>query len=662
MSKRAPQAKVKNPTLKHWRLDIDDIGIFWLYCDRAGESTNTLGRDVMLELESVIDFASEQSASGLVFLSAKKNGFIAGADIREFGAGSSEEVAEVIRSGHSIFNKIETLPCPTIAAVHGFCLGGGLELALCCDYRIAQNIPSTKIGLPEVKIGIYPGLGGSVRLTERIGGLKALELMLTGRALGAVAARGAGIVDELVGQHGNLYWHARRAVLQKRRAKKPGLLGRLSNTGLVRPLLAGVFRVQTAKKANPDHYPAPFALIDAWREYRGDRARLFQSEIENVSQLMVGDTAVNLRRVFHLMETLKGLGKTSAFKVRRIHVVGAGVMGGDIAAVCAARGMQVTLQDREIKYIQPALDRAKITFKKILKKPLAVRAASTRLIADVEGNGVASADVVIEAIFEDADAKKVLFQSLEPVMKHDAVLATNTSAIPLEELSTVLERPQRLIGLHFFNPVAKMPLVEVVKSEIVDPAEIDKGCSFCLQIGKLPLPVKSSRGFLVNRVLAPYMMKALSLHLEGSSKSALDAAATGFGMPMGPVELADTVGLDVCLKVAEMLGDSTLEDERALLEKLISAGKLGKKSGSGLYTWQKGKPVRSEKVGGYDQRQQALAGQLLQPFLDECQASLADGIVENADLLDAGIIFGTGFAPFLGGPMNYLREKAASTG
>ena len=187
MKKREPHGQVKRPALKHWRLDIDGIGIFWLYCDRAGESTNTLGNDVMLELESVIDFASEKSASGLVFLSAKKNGFIAGADIREFGGSSSEEVAEVIRRGHSIFDKIEILPCPTVAAVHGFCLGGGLELALCCDYRIAQNIPSTKIGLPEVKLGIYPALGGSVRLTERIGGLKAMELMLTGRALGAAA-------------------------------------------------------------------------------------------------------------------------------------------------------------------------------------------------------------------------------------------------------------------------------------------------------------------------------------------------------------------------------------------------------------------------------------------------------------------------------------------
>lgn len=660
-------------SLKHWRLTIDTAGIFWLYCDCAEQTTNTLGNAVMLELERVVDLAYSHPAKGMVFLSARENGFIAGADIREFDGVDVEQVAEVIRQGHAIFDKIEQLPCPTVAAIHGFCLGGGLELALCCDYRIARDIPSTKIGLPEVKIGIYPGLGGSVRLTERVGGLKGVELMLTGRALGAGAARVVGVVDELVGQHAELYWHARRAVLQKRRAKAPGLLARLSNTWLLRPFLARIFYRQTVKKANPDHYPAPFALIDAWRAFRGDRARLFQAEVEQVSQLIVGETAVNLRRVFRLMENLKGLAKKEAVKVRRVHVIGAGVMGGDIAAVCAARGMQVTLQDREMQYIQPALDRAKTTFKKTLKKPLAVKAALTRLSADVDGAGVACADVVIEAIFEDVEAKKALFQTLEPNMKAGALLASNTSAIPLEALSKVLQHPERLIGLHFFNPVAKMPLVEVVQSANVDHREIARGCAFCAQIGKLPLPVKSSPGFLVNRVLAPYMMKALSLHLEGRSKSLLDAAATGFGMPMGPIELADTVGLDVCLKVAETLvaetlvagtqddgvaGAATLEKERAMLEKLIAAGHLGKKTGKGLYLWEKGKPIRTGSTIVYDQHLQALAGRLLQPFFDECRACLADGIVGDADLLDAGIIFGTGFAPFRGGPMQYLASEA----
>ena len=646
------------PALKHWHLTIDGAKICWLYCDRAGESTNTLGHEVMEELDSALEYIRTQSPKGLAILSAKDNGFVAGADIREFESSSAEETADIIRKGHAVFSKLENLSCPTVAAIHGFCLGGGLELALCCDYLIAKDLPSTKIGLPEVKIGIYPGLGGSVRLTERVGGLKGVELMLTGRALNARAARGVGVIDEVVGEHGELYWHARRAILKKRRSKGPGLIARLSNTGVVRPLLAKVFYKQTARKANPDHYPAPFALIDAWRDYRGDRQRMFRAEIDNVSRLMVGDTAVNLRRVFHLMESLKGLSKRGQFSATRVHVIGAGVMGGDIAAVCAARGLQVTLQDREMKYIQPALDRGKSTFRKILKKKQRVDAALSRLRADVDGAGVAHADVIIEAIFEDVDAKQALFRDIEPRMKDGAILATNTSAIPLETLSSVLERPERLIGLHFFNPVAKMPLVEVVRSEQAEESEIGKGCAFVGQIGKFPLPVKSSPGFLVNRVLAPYMMKALAIHREGRSKPLIDAAACGFGMPMGPVELADTVGLDVCLKVAETLAGGQLESERAMLQSLVDAGHLGKKSGRGLYLWEKGKPVRDEKVDGSTSHAQALADRLLQPFLDECEACLADGIVDSADLLDAGIIFGTGFAPFHGGPMNYLRKQS----
>ncbi|MEM7209641.1 MAG: 3-hydroxyacyl-CoA dehydrogenase NAD-binding domain-containing protein [Pseudomonadota bacterium] len=658
MAKTSSSNAIEKNPYKHWRLHTDSHGLAWLTIDRANESANTLGRDVMQELDAILDDVSSDLPKGLIINSGKKNGFIAGADIREFGDANQADTAEIIRSGHAIFDKLENLACPTVVAISGFCLGGGLELALACDYRIALDIPSTKIGLPEVKIGIYPGLGGSVRLTERVGGLKGMELMLTGRALNARAARAAGVIDEVVGAHGGLDWHARRAVAQKRKSKGPGIVGKLSNTALVRPLLARVFRKQTAAKANPDHYPSPFALIDAWEQHRGDRARMFQAEIEEVSRLMVSETAVGLRRVFNLMERLKGLGKADAFEVKRVHVIGAGVMGGDIAAVCAARGMQVTLQDREMQYIDPALQRARKTFKKILKKPLAVDAAMTRLNADVEGVGVGRADVVIEAIFEDVDAKQALFESLEPRMKEGAVLATNTSAIPLETLSGVLNRPERLIGLHFFNPVAQMPLVEVVRSEQADEREISKGCSFCAQIGKFPLPVKSSPGFLVNRVLAPYMMKALSLHLEGRSKPTLDAAATGFGMPMGPVELADTVGLDVCLKVADTLSGSDIAKEREMLEKLVASGKLGKKTGSGLYQWEKGKPVREQKITGFDVHLQSVAERLLQPFLDECEACLRDEIVEDADLLDAGIIFGTGFAPFHGGPINYLSKSS----
>jgi len=640
---------------RHWRVEVDAQGIWWLWLDRAGESTNSLGAEVIDELDGLLEAAQRSKAAGLAILSAKDSGFIAGADIRDFDDfNAPEDVSALIRRGHAVFAKLENLRCPTVAAIRGFCLGGGLELALCCDWRIAQDVPETRIGLPEVKIGIFPGLGGSVRLTERLGGLKALELILTGRALSARAARGVNMVDEVVSAHQTLRWAARRAILKKRKSRDPSLLGRLSNAAPLRPLVASIMRKQARKKANPEHYPAPYRFLDAWQQQRGDRTAFFEAEAYGVGHLMVGDTARNLRRVFRLMERLKGEGKGSDFRARRVHVIGAGVMGSDIAAWCALRGLQVTLQDRELQYIEPALARAKKLFRRKLKKPAAVAAAQTRLIADVEGRGAARADLVIEAIFEDAEVKRALFRELEPKLKPGAILASNTSAIPLEELAGALQDPTRLVGLHFFNPVAQMPLVEVVRGAQSGEAQLGAAAAFCRQIDRFPLPVQSSPGFLVNRVLAPYMLRALQMHAEGSSKEDLDAAATRFGMPMGPVELADVVGLDVGLKVIQTLGGDGAAS--AKLESLVAAGKLGKKSGEGMYRWKDGKPQRERQTSAATSHLDALAERLMEPFFAECRACLADGVVADADLLDAGIIFGTGFAPFRGGPLHYLES------
>ena len=351
------------------------------------------------------------------------------------------------------------------------------------------------------------------------------------------------------------------------------------------------------------------------------------------------------------------MGKKNAFKARRAHVIGAGVMGGDIAAWCVLQGLEVTLQDREMKYIEPALNRAYKLFSRKLKTPARVAAAKSRLIADVDGLGVARADVVIEAIFENTEAKCKLFREIEPKMKKDAILATNTSAIPLADLSGVLETPSRLIGLHFFNPVAKMPLVEVVHDENTDPIQIERGAAFCGQIDRFPLPVKSKPGFLVNRVLSPYMLAAMQIHRSRKvPMEALDKAATDFGMPMGPVELADTVGLDVGLNVMGMLGGEESKEDAALLKAFVDKGKLGKKSGEGFYVWKKGKPVKNaEAVEGINLK--SLGEELMAPYFEECRACLADEIVANRDLLDAGMIFGTGFAPFRGGPMYYLEQQ-----
>jgi 3-hydroxyacyl-CoA dehydrogenase/enoyl-CoA hydratase/3-hydroxybutyryl-CoA epimerase len=646
--------------LRHWRLEHDMDRVAWLTLDREGERHNSLSNEVMTELRTVVDHLEANPPAGLVLQSGKPGSFIMGADVREFGdVESAEDAEDHIRQVHQLLNRIEALPFPTAVTIEGFCLGGGLELALAFNYRIAKDTEKTRIGFPEVKLGIYPGFGGSARSIRQCGALKAMPLMLSTRMLHARAARSTGLIDEVIGPHQELRWAARRAVLQKRKSRGPGRAVALQNLPPARRFLAAQMRKQTAAKANPDHYPAPFELIDAWEAFGDDPHRMMEEEATRVARLIVGDTSKNLRRVFGLTEKLKAYGKDSAFRARRVHVIGAGVMGGDIAAWCVTRGLEVTLQDREMKYIEPALKRAKSLFRKKLKTPDQVAGAVSRLIPDVEGRGVKRADVVIEAIFENPDAKRELYKAIEPDLAPGALLATNTSAIPLDELSTALKEPGRLIGLHFFNPVAKMPLVEVVHTAETSSELIAQGAAFCNQINRFPLPVLSSPGFLVNRVLAPYMLQAFRMHLEeGIPAEALDQAATRFGMPMGPVELADVVGLDIGLQVVGKLGGEAAAGPAKVLQEYVDAGKLGKKSGQGFYTWTKGKPAKdTSKAGGHDLER--IAKKLLTPYFDECRACLGDQIVEDADVLDAGMIFGTGFAPFRGGPLHYLRSVAA---
>jgi 3-hydroxyacyl-CoA dehydrogenase/enoyl-CoA hydratase/3-hydroxybutyryl-CoA epimerase len=653
------------PALQHWQLQFDHDQILFAALDRAGESVNALSREVLEEFERILDFVEQYPPKGLVLISAKNTGFIYGADVNDFdGFDEAAKVSQEIRRVHGMFRRLEVLPFPTVAAIEGFCLGGGLELALACRYRIAKNTSRTKLGFPEIQLGIFPGFGGSSRSVQRVGGLKAMELMLSAKQISASKAKAIGLVDQLIGRHESLTWAARKAILKGSQPKQPGLMARLSNAGPVRPFLAAQMRKQTRRKVNPEFYPAPFQLIDNWEQFGNYPYGMMQAEADGVGRLMVGSTAQSLRRVFHLMELLKSQGKQTEFKARHVHVIGAGVMGGDIAAWCALRGLSVSLQDREMKFINPAIKRAHALFRRKLRDPMQVKAAITRLQADPHGKLVSRSDVVIEAIFEDKDAKTALFQAIEPQLKPGAVLATNTSAIPLETLASGLKQPERLIGLHFFNPVAQMPLVEVVKGRKSSTDMLERGAAFCRQISRFPLPVKSSPGFLVNRVLAPYMMKALQMHREGTSAEALDAAAEKFGMPMGPVELADTVGLDVCLMVTDVLHqdnevDKLIENpDRAFVEQHVKKGNLGKKTGKGFYTWHNGKPVKyPPNLSGYDL--DSIGKSLMAAYYDECQAALQDGVVKNADLADAGMIFGTGFPPFRGGPLFYFSQAAA---
>jgi len=404
-----------------------------------------------------------------------------------------------------------------------------------------------------------------------------------------------------------------------------------------------------------EHYPAPFAMIDVWKRGGSGIQQRLKIEARSVAKLAKTPTAQNLIRIFFLQERLKSQGSGVEAGIRHVHVVGAGVMGGDIAAWAALKGFDVTLQDREMKYIQPALNRARQLYEKKLKSPEKVEAAIRRLRADVDGSGVASADLAIEAIYENADAKRALYGQIEPQFQADEILASNTSSIPLDELRQGLQAPRRFLGLHFFNPVAQMPLVEVVRHDQLDPAIEKRALAFCKAIGKLPVAVKGTPGFLVNRILMPYLLEALRLYSEGVPGAVLDREARKFGMPMGPIELADTVGLDVCASVGKELAPFLGLELPPGLDEKLDAGKRGKKDGQGLYVWQDGKPEKPEVDKEYVMPPD-LQDRMILPMVNEAVACLADGVVDDADLLDAGVIFGTGFAPFRGGPIQYARS------
>jgi 3-hydroxyacyl-CoA dehydrogenase/enoyl-CoA hydratase/3-hydroxybutyryl-CoA epimerase len=416
-------------------------------------------------------------------------------------------------------------------------------------------------------------------------------------------------------------------------------------------------RAEATKKARPEHYPAPLALIDLFERHGDDWRAMIGGEAAGFVPLMATDTARNLRRVFFLSESLKKQGLRGKDKPRfaRVHVVGAGVMGGDIAAWCALRGLGVTLQDLDMARIAPALERAKSLFRKRLKDRTAVNSAIARLEADPEGKGVARADVIIEAVVENLDVKKQIFADLENRAKVDAILATNTSSIELERIAEGLRDPSRVIGLHFFNPVAQLPLVEVIRSTYNIDRDAAMGASFALAIGKSPVLVKSAPGFLVNRVLMPYLLGAVERVERGESKELLDAAAVAFGMPMGPIELMDTVGLDVGASVARELGHAVPDNSR--FASLLAANKLGRKTGEGFYKWADGKARKGPVPANRDLA--ALGRELVKPLVDTTETVIAEGVVASADLADIGVILGTGFAPFLGGPVNARREGKA---
>ena len=645
---------------KHWRMRSDEDGVAWLLFDKSDASANTLSEEVLTELDAALAMVSQLRPSGLVIRSAKPGGFIAGADIGGFrGIADVAKVEADIARGHAVLDRLDALPLPTVAVIHGYCLGGGLEIALACDHRIA--IDNASFGFPEVLLGLHPGLGGTVRTPRLINPMQAMTMMLTGRTERARRAKSLGLVDAVT-QERHVRGAVRDAVNGKLRTARQGAIGQLLNTSPARSLLSGRMRREAEKQAPHANYPAPSALIDLWVQHGGDDAAARQkAEISSFARLLVGDTAQNLVRVFFLRNKLKDFA-AGTWAGRRIHVIGAGAMGGDIAAWCAWHGFTVSLADMKPEPLAGAIKRAAELYGKIGRdNRRAVRDALDRLIPDLHGDGVISADLVIEAVPETLDLKRKVYAGIEPRMKPTAILATNTSSIRLEELRDGLARPERLVGIHFFNPVSRMQLVEVVSHDQVADAVLADARAFLGRIDRLPAPVKSAPGFLVNRALTPYLLEALVMLDAGVKKEVIDKVAENFGMPMGPIELADTVGLDICLHVAETLRaglQNDMPDAPKWLKDKVARGELGKKTDKGLYDWKDGHAVKQHDTTA--PAPPDAADRLILPMLNVCVACLREGVVADEEVVDGAMIFATGFAPFRGGPLHYARTRGTA--
>ncbi|WP_394893566.1 3-hydroxyacyl-CoA dehydrogenase NAD-binding domain-containing protein [Mesorhizobium sp. AaZ16] len=651
-----PQDALK--VFTHSRLSKGSDDIAWLVLDRANESANTLSEAVMAELDTALGDVERMGAKGLVIRSAKKGGFIAGADIRDFkGATEAGEVETRMKRSHEIVDRLAALSIPTVVVIHGHCLGGGLEIALACKYRIALG--DAKLGFPEIRLGLHPGLGGTFRLTALIDPVEAMTMMLTGRTAHAKKAKALGLVDAVVEER-HVENAVRAAVAGKMKTERGNWKSGIFGLSPARQFAARQMRTEAEKHAPKKHYPAPYRLIDLWEEHGGDTKAMQSAEITSFSELLASETAQNLVRIFFLREKLKGFAK-GEIGVRHVHVIGSGTMGGYIAAWCASHGLRVTLADLDRNAIAKAIGRAAALYDQKLHSGIERRDALDRLIPDFEGSGVARADLVIEAVAENAAVKRKVFDAIAPKMKKDAILATNTSSIPLEVLREGLAFPDRLIGLHFFNPVARMELVEVVAHDKASQKTLDRAHAFCGSIERLPAAVKSAPGFLVNRALTPYLTEAFVMLDEGTPKETIDRAAEDFGMPMGPIELADRVGLDIGLEVVRMLKDKLddpIPEIPAWLAKKVESGETGRKAGNGLYAYDdKGKP---KKASDSPTPVPEMSDRLVLPMLNTCVRCLREGIVEDEDTLDGAMIFATGFAPFRGGPMHYARSRGAA--
>jgi len=687
-----------------WSIGAD--GVAEILFDSPGEKVNVINPDVLTALGAALGyFMRRGDIRGLVLASAKPGVFIAGADVRLIGSvRTPEEARGKALNGQIVFQAIADAPFPTVAAIPGACLGGGLEIALACGSRIAADADEVQIGLPEVRLGIIPGWGGTQRLPRLIGLPAALGIILAGRTLSAREAKRAGLVDALVPAE-RLRLEARKMALSSmaRATRSLPLKERLLLAPPLRSLVlsrAG----SAARKSTGGHYPAPFAALDAigYGLAHGMREGLSR-EADHVGRLVTGEVSRNLVRLFLASrgaESERG-GEADrgeepqARPVRSIGVLGAGVMGGAIAAVAASKGIPVRLRDVAPAPLARGLGEAHriLSGRGSRKRPAAWTEARFLKVAPTLGlEGFREADLVVEAVVEDLEVKKRVLSEIEGAVRDDCILATNTSSLPVAAMAAALRIPGRFVGLHFFNPAERMPLVEVVRGPASSPSAIAAARALARRMGKTPIVVADSPGFVVNRLLTPYLAGGLRAVAEGHDVLSIDRTLTRFGMPMGPLALLDQIGLDVAAKVSKVLSaafSDHIPTDRSL-EALAQAGMLGVKSGAGFYLYASGKKRgvnaqavdlarRTGAAGGgsahatgspgdrtppASSRGQApggMAERLLFPMINEAARLLEEGAVDGPASIDVAMVFGTGFPPFLGGPLRWADARGIAS-
>jgi len=659
---------------------VRDDGVCMLTFDRPNSSANIFDRETLEELRQELDFIeSAPQIKGVVLVSVKRSIFIAGLDLKTMGENPPlAGVREVIEFGQTLFNRVAALNIPTVAAIHGVAVGGGYEISLACDYRLAAPDRATKIGLPETKLGLLPAWGGSTRLPRLIGLPKALDFILAGKTIAPQQALKLGMVDELVPAERLVAVAARKIHEGKPHQRNPWLL----NNALVASAMAVRLRRQLLKKTR-GHYPAVLKALEVVT--RGISKSIPDSlalEREGIVELVQFESCRNLLRMFFLQERAKKLkvgqasslspsknekSETGATPVRRAAVIGAGVMGAGIAQWLSARGLPVILRDINTEQVARGMSSIAKIYRDGNKRhvftPREARDGMDRIFPAPTEVPLRHVDLVIEAAVENLELKKKIFHRLDELAGDETILATNTSALPVSELAAGTRRPERVVGLHFFNPVHRMQLVEIIAARQTAPEILQRAVSFAQQIGKLPVVVKDSPGFLVNRILMPYLVEAGNLFENGASPADLDEAMLDFGMPMGPMRLLDEVGVDVALHVAQTLAASFSDRMKvpAILGKMAEAGLLGRKNGRGFYLHGKtAEPQPNPQTAAFVQSRTAAAWsrqdiqeRMVFLMINEAARCLEEQIVAEPADVDFAMILGTGFAPFRGGPLRY---------